>query len=186
MLIRMYDHLSCSFFGHPKINVTAELKEKLTKTVVNLIENENVRQFLFGASTDFDALCHDVVTELQGKYPDIVRIAYDTPYESSATEEDRKFLEFALSKFYKQAVRVRVYEQVVPSIDIYPPKRICDEERNRAMVDDSDFCVFFYDKNYTHDEKLYRKRFSAATKSDVGKTFRYAVRNGKEVLNLFS
>ena len=59
----------CSFFGHRKIEITEELKEKVRAIVEDLIVNHNVLIFLFGSRSDFDYLCHLVVTELREKYP---------------------------------------------------------------------------------------------------------------------
>ena len=65
---------SCCFFGHRKIDETAELKDKLCGIIENLIVNEKVDTFFFGSKSQFDDLCHKVVTELKEKYPHIKRI----------------------------------------------------------------------------------------------------------------
>lgn len=39
-----------------------------------LIVKLEVKTFLFGSKSEFDALCLDVVTELKEEYPDIKRI----------------------------------------------------------------------------------------------------------------
>ena len=64
----------CSFFGHRKIDITKELKEKVKEIIENLIINHNVFTFLFGSRSDFDHLCHLVVTELKQKYGKILII----------------------------------------------------------------------------------------------------------------
>ena len=60
----MQKHKICSFFGHRNIVVTEELKEKVKEIIEDLIVNHNVLTFLFGSRSDFDYLCHLVVTEL--------------------------------------------------------------------------------------------------------------------------
>ena len=64
---------TCCFFGHRKIDETEELKNKLSEIIENLIVNENVDTFLFGSKSQFDDLCHKIVTELKEKYPHIRR-----------------------------------------------------------------------------------------------------------------
>ena len=65
--------IKCSFFGHRKIEITEELKQKVKEVIEDLIVNHNVLIFLFGSRSDFDYLCHLVVTELKEKYPNITK-----------------------------------------------------------------------------------------------------------------
>lgn len=52
----MLKHKVCSFFGHRKIDITEELKQKVKDTIEDLIINHNVEVFLFGSRSDFDYL----------------------------------------------------------------------------------------------------------------------------------
>ena len=65
---------TCCFFGHRKIEETAELKNKLYDIIEELILNKNIDTFLFGSKSQFDNLCLNVVTTLKEKYPHIKRI----------------------------------------------------------------------------------------------------------------
>jgi len=58
----MQKHKIYSFFGHRNVVVAEELKEKLKAIIENLIVNHNVLTFLFGSRSNFDYLCHLVVT----------------------------------------------------------------------------------------------------------------------------
>ena len=58
----------CSFFGHRKIEITKELKQKVKEVIEDLIVNHNVLTFLFGSRSEFDSLCHEVVTKLKEKF----------------------------------------------------------------------------------------------------------------------
>ena len=78
----------CSFFGHRKIVETEELIERIRNAIVNLIENHNVRVFLFGSRSDFDSLCHLIVTELKEQYPEIERRAYTCRSETCTLEKN--------------------------------------------------------------------------------------------------
>ena len=73
---------ACSFFGHRDTPQTEELKEKVREIVERLIIEEGVDTFLFGSRSNFDELCHMVVTELKEKYPYIQRIAYLCKHET--------------------------------------------------------------------------------------------------------
>ena len=69
--IKLY---TCCFFGHRKITETDKLKSNLYSEIEKLITNEKVHTFLFGSKSQFDDLCHTIVTELKEKYPHIKRV----------------------------------------------------------------------------------------------------------------
>ena len=73
-------NLTCSFFGHRKIDITENLKQNVKHVVENLIVNHNVTTFLFGSRSEF------------------CKASY--------------------------------------------------VERNQAMINNSNYCVFYYDENY--------------------------------------
>ena len=87
---------TCCFFGHRKIDETAELKDKLCGIIENLIVNEKVDTFLFGSKSQFDDWCHKVLTELKEKYPHIKRI-----YVRSAYQHIPEWYEDSLLKHYE-------------------------------------------------------------------------------------
>ena len=66
--------LTATFLGHRKINKTDKLKNRLREEIIDLIINEQVKTFLFGSKSEFDALCLDVVTELKEEYGSIKSI----------------------------------------------------------------------------------------------------------------
>ena len=102
---------SCSFFGHRNITMTEELKQKIKEIVENLIVHKNVLIFLFGSRSNFDSLCHSVVTELKEKYPNIKRIAYTCKSESCILENEREKWEEICSKLQKQEVHLLGVEE---------------------------------------------------------------------------
>lgn len=55
----------CCFLGHRKIDETEELKNNLCGIIENLIVNEKIDTFLFGNKSEFDDLCHKIVTDLK-------------------------------------------------------------------------------------------------------------------------
>ncbi len=68
---------ACSFFGHEKIEVSKELKEKVKNVIEDLIINHGVLIFLFGRFNDFIELCYYVVTDLIKKYPRVVKVKFN-------------------------------------------------------------------------------------------------------------
>ena len=61
-------------------------------------------------------------------------------------------------------------------------------ERNQAMINDSDLCVFYYDENYKVDERKYSKRSFTTyqPKSGTWLAYDYAKQKKKEIINVFS
>ena len=55
----------CCFIGHRKIDLTKELEEKSRNVIEDLIINKKVTTFLFGSKSEFDSLCHKIVTDLK-------------------------------------------------------------------------------------------------------------------------
>ena len=77
----------CSFFGHRKIADSEALRQRIQNAIVDLIENYGVNVFLFGSRSDFDSLCHAIVTELKEEYPHIQRRAYTCRSETCTLEK---------------------------------------------------------------------------------------------------
>ena len=57
----------CCFIGHRKIEKSVELTQRVRAVINDLIENKGATTFLFGSRSEFDDLCHSIVTDLQKK-----------------------------------------------------------------------------------------------------------------------
>lgn len=168
----------CSFFGHRKIDKTEELIAKTTEVIENLINNENVTTFLFGSKSEFDDLCYDIVSELKEKYTHIQRIYVRAEFE---------YIDGEGCRAYKEGLLAR-YE------DTYYPEHMLKAgksryvERNQEMINKSDICVFFYDKNYMPPRRRNCKRdlFDYQPKSGTGIAYNYAIaKKDKKIINIF-
>lgn len=124
----------CCFLGHRRISETEELKTKLYETIERLIINKKVDTFLFGSKSQFDALCHEVVSQIKEDYPHIKRIYVRAEYP-------------IISDSYKEYL-LKSYE------DTYYPEKIIGSgravyvERNCEMINASHFCIVYYDEEY--------------------------------------
>lgn len=172
----MEKHKTCSLFGHRKIEKTEELKNRLQNVIINLIEKENVRIFLIGSKSDFNLLCHAVVTKLKKTYPQIQRRAYTCQSETCTLEKERTYWEEIYSRFEKRPVTLLGVEEEIEHKTKYDAGKASCVERNQAMINDSDFCVFYYNKNYVTPKK---------TNSGTKIAYEYAIRKKKKVINLF-
>ena len=120
---------SCAFFGHRKIEERSKIKEKVKAFLIEKIENENFRRFYFGGFGEFDDICYEIVTELKQRYSDIKRCFCVV---------DEKWL----NKKPKWLEKIE-YEEIISFALAFEwwYKRIYF--RNCAMIDQSDFVVFF-------------------------------------------
>ena len=165
---------TCCFFGHRKIDETEELKNNLYEIIENLVANEKVDIFLFGSKSEFDDLCHKIVTRLKEKYSHIKRI-----YVRSAFQHISDWYEDSLLNHYE---------------DTYFPEhmenagRASYVERNQEMINKSNFCVIYYDENYLPPRRKNSRRdlTDYQPKSGTAVAYDYAIKKGKEVINTFN
>ena len=153
---------ACSFFGHRDTPQTEELKQKVREAVERLIVEEGVDTFLFGSRSNFDELCHMVVTELKEKHPRIQRIAYLCKHESgclvgAGMDEKRRIKELTGRDVY-----VREFEDIKKSDRVNSAGRAAYVERNYWMIDESCFVTYFLrdikKKSGTQMAYLYAKK----------------------------
>lgn len=163
---------SCCFFGHRKINKTPELIERLTKELEVLISEKDVVIFYFGSKSEFDDLCHKVVTELKKKYPEIKRI-----YVRSAFQHIPDWYEDSLLQHYEDTCFPEHMEKV---------GRASYVERNQEMINKSDFCVIYYDENYLPPRRKNSRRelTDYQPKSGTAVAYEYAMKKNRFIINV--
>ena len=137
---------ACSFFGHRDFEPTIEIEEKVYAIIENLIIEKGVKRFLFGSRSNFDAFCHNIVTDFQSKYPEIVRVAYLCRHEGGCLVGQGKSEEEWLRRFAHIDVKVQEYEEIKRSDRVDSAGRASYIERNELMINDSDYCVFYIDQ----------------------------------------
>ena len=168
----MKNYTTC-FFGHRKIDETEELKNNLRGIIENLIVNEKVDTFFFGSKSQFDDLCHKIVTELKEKYPHLKRI-----YVRSAFQHIPDWYEDSLLQHYE---------------DTYFPEHMENAgiasyvERNQEMINKSDFCIVYYDENYAPPKRKNSRRdlTDYQPRSGTKIAYDYAVKKKKIIINCF-
>ncbi len=177
----MYIIKKCSFFGHRNTQLTEQQIIKLTQIIENLITSENVSEFLFGSNSMFNDACHEIVTSLMQKYPHIIRKFYTCQSESCVLECDRLATQRSVSKLWKEEIKLLGFEQEVIFKNKYTAGRASYVERNYALVDDSDYCIFYCDYNYRPQLRPRDKRclYYYQPKSGTLLAMKYAMRKKK-------
>ena len=182
----MEKHKVCAFFGHRKTKLTKKQFDNLMETIENLIINNDVRVFLFGSRSDFDFMCHKIVTEFKEKYPYIIRKQYTCKSETCILESERAYWEQIYSNFKKEKVTLLGVEEEVEHKTKYTSGKASYVERNQAMINDSDYCVFYYDENYQPEKRKYSKKSAGyyQPKSGTMLAYNYAKQKKKIIINI--
>ncbi len=167
------NHLyTCCFFGHRRIEATDELASRLKEIIEGLIIEKKVDTFLFGSKSEFDRLCLRVVTELKRTYPHIRRIYVraEFPYV------DKSYTTNLLKRYDRT----------------YYPERMIQAgkaayvERNYEMIDNSHYCVIYYDENYRPPRRKNSKRDLCDYQPNSGtkRAYDYAQKKGLKIVNI--
>ncbi len=151
---------ACCFIGHRIIFEGEQFDLKLFEVVEELILDKNVDTFLFGSKSRFNTLSLKTVTKLKEKYPHIKRIYVRAEYPY-------------ISESYKEYL-LKDYEDTYYPEKIHGAGRAAYIERNYEMIDNSHFCIMYYAERYT----------SSDSKSGTKIAMEYAVKRGKEVINV--
>lgn len=175
------------FIGHRTVVDEEKIKNRIINVVLTLIE-KGANTFLFGSRSDFNSLCWEVVAELKEKYSNIKRVCYNAPHETAFTsKEERENCEQLFSQMTKRDVHFADYEQSVNSQKASNANKNAYIMRNQAMIDASDVCVFYYNKDYLPPMRKsvigYLPDYQP--KSGTATAFAYATQKKKQIINLF-
>ncbi len=133
------------------------LQSRIERTLTSLIDDD-CKVFYSGMAAGFDILCAECVLKLKQKYPDIMLICA-LPYD----KQELGYSSDWRNKFYDILQEADKVEYI--SKDYSP---WCFQDRNKFMVDNSDFIVCWYDGK------------SGGTKN----TIKYAQKLNRFIINL--
>ena len=176
------------FIGHRTVTDAEQIRIRLTRTIKELITN-GADTFLFGSRSQFDTLCWQVVTELKEQYPDIKRISYNAPHETAFTSrEERQRFEQIYSRLTGSEVHLQECEGAVNSPKSAKATKDAYIMRNQDMIDNSDVCVFYYNKDYLPPRRKQSSRSIVDYQPQSGSAvaFTYAQRKRKTIINIFN
>lgn len=164
--------MQACFIGHRNILATNELVESLKETILTLI-NKGVDTFLFGSMSEFDKLSLKIVTEFKEHYPFIKRIYVRSNYKFIDKNYETYLLKFYDSTYFPpKANNLGKYSYII---------------RNYEMIDNSDFCVFYYNKNYEPKLNEIPKNnipLPNVRNSGTKIAYQYAIKKRKHIINL--
>lgn len=157
------------FIGHRNIEKTDEMISLLRKTIITLID-KGVTTFLFGSKSEFDTLSWKIVTELKSKYPFIKRVYVRSVYPH-------------ISKSYEEYI-LKSYEETYFPSKLENAGKFSYVERNYEMIDNSTYCVFYYNENYRPPQNR-NTIFPSSSNSGTKIAYKYATKKKKIIINLY-
>lgn len=135
-----------------------ELKSRIKKAIVYLIENKNVKHFISGMALGVDMIAAEIVLDLKKKYPNIT-LECAIPCETQANKWTVKYRDRYFSIIEKSDKETLLQTHYTAD---------CMHKRNRYMVDKSDYVIAVWN----------------GSPSGTGKTVMYAKENHKTILQI--
>ena len=181
------DYKTCCFIGHRKIEMNNELFQNLRDSIENLIINCNVINFLFGSRSEFNELCHIIVSDLKKNYSNIKRIMYTCTNESCILKDKKFKFEKIFFEISKQNINLLEFEEEFEYKNKYTAGKASYIERNKEMIDNSDYCIFYFKEGYIPKHKANRTCNVLKNKLNSGTkiAYEYAIKKQKEIINFY-
>lgn len=183
IMVNLNKNLTISFVGHRKfreIEDIDKIKEDLENLLESLILNYNAKIFRFGSKSEFNVLCHKVVSKLKERYPQIYRINHTCGEFVVESKEEKEFYENALKNLHHQSY-IEDYEKIIFTERVQKAGKASYVARNCEMIDLSDVCIFYYNKNY----KLEPRSHEYKRNSGTANAYNYAKQKKKIIFNLY-
>lgn len=153
---------SVCFTGHRKIKVSISLIRSLYKTITMLI-NDGYTNFYAGGALGWDMLCERVVLKLKKKYPDIkLHLILPCHIEQQTLNWKENDI-IIFKKIFNSADTIEFISE-----NYYDG---CMKKRNAKMIELSQCCLCFYNKN----------NYASGT----GQTIRMAEKKNIKIINMF-
>lgn len=145
----------CSFIGHKDLFITDTLFKNIRNTIIDLIENENIKDFYCGGYGNFDNTIASLLKELKSTYG--IRSYLVIAYINPLVEKKLKYIE-----------RCNIYDEIIyPEIENIPLK-FAIKKRNEWIVDHSDIIVVYVDHSW----------------GGAYQTYKYAKHKNKLIINI--
>ena len=154
------------FIGHRKILKNQELIKKLEYIIKDLIINKGVKTFVFGSKSEFDDLCHNVVSSFKEKFDGIKRVYVRSSFENISCDYNAYLL-----KFYEQTIFPNCCKNA---------GKVSHIKRNEFMIDNSEICVFYYNSSYSPKNTF---GLMVERKSGTQISVNYAKRKKRNIIN---
>lgn len=149
------------FLGHRKIE-NREIIRSITTAVIAKLIAQGADTFLFGSRSEFDSLCHEIVSEFKRNNPQLKRVYVRAEYEFISDDYIAYLLERFESTFFPK--------------EVSNAGRAAYVKRNQVMIDLCDLAVIYYDENVS----------PANSHSGTARAVQYLLKRKKRFINIKS
>lgn len=106
--------------------------------------------------------------------------------ESCILENEKEKWKEIFLKLYKKEVHFLGYDEERHHENRYTAGKASYIERNQAMINESDYCIFYYNKNYLPQMRKYSKQDVCyyQPKRGTALAYAYAIKKKKTIVNL--
>lgn len=177
---------TCCFIGHRKVNLTQTLYQRIYNVIYDLIKDKKVDTFLFGSRSEFNDYSYKIVNDISKNFSAIQTIAYDCLHEKSFLKKDfNRIKEIYLNNNIK--LDFQTFDKVYLSQKSLNTGKYCYLARNFEMIDDSTYCVFYYDIHYTPPKRKQSKNSVILSQTNSGTqiAYNYAIKQNKIIINVY-
>ena len=151
--------MKIAFLGHRKIENREKIRNMTTAVIAKLID-QGADTFLFGSRSEFDSLCHEIVSEFKRNNPQLKRVYVRAEYEFISDDYIAYLLERFDSTFFPK--------------EVSNAGRAAYVKRNQVMIDLCDLAVIYYDENYS----------PAKSHSGTARAVEYLLKTKKPFINI--
>ena len=155
----MLNIYTVSFFGHRFVNNAIYIERRIENLIKELLSTNEYVEFLVGRNGEFDLLVASVIERLKKEFrDDNCSHILVLPYYTAEYRDNQE----AFNSYYDD-------------VDIYESSSTAHfksafQKRNREMIDRSDLCVFYIDRNQW----------------GAYQTYKYADKLGKNIIKINS
>lgn len=147
-----------SFFGHRYVDSFSEIEQKIEKILSELFQRNEMIGLLVGKDGDFDQIVSSSIRRAKKQYGDYYcSHVWVLPYPTAELRDN----EDAFYEYYDSI-------EIASNITGNTHPKAAFQARNRMMVDRSDLVVFFVEH----------------PKGGAYQTYQYALKQGKEIVNI--
>lgn len=156
----MEKNTACCFTGHRILGKNFS-NEKLYEAVLCLVKNHGVSTFICGGALGFDTVAAEAVLRARNEGCDVklhIYVPCSNQSEKWSPQQKQKYNEILEKADYVDRVNRPYFDG-------------CMKIRNYKMVDNSAYCICYYNEPESRP-------------SGTGQTVRYAIRSGLSVINV--
>ena len=140
--------MKITFFGHRSIILKEEHIKQIRQIIEENITTSEKTEFLCGGYGDFDNSCAQISREIKKTHQNC-HVHFVTPYITTSAQNKNSDM-----------IKQNLYDEIIyPPIEHIPP-RFAISYRNKWMVENSDFIIFFVKRESggAYDMLKYAKR----------------------------